>query len=316
MTKPDPPRFLLGRLFSSMLIAVVLWTLLSQSGAIMPGIAQFMFDRRIAPFAVPLSTGDTNRARALFEKEIQSNPADPSVYQFIYAACGKFNHYDLAREYLERSLIQFKDAPRSQRAALYGILADCYTHTDKAKPQLKAILAAQRAAELDPESVEYLNESGYLQADNDWQLDDAVFRTKHALELLKKAPKSVNTPRLAAVVEDSYGWALYKQGRYDEAASALSQAISDFPSEESGAARDTNESLGTLYYHLGAANRRLQRRDAARQALQTALAYMPNNGDAKEELEGLKSAPPAPKPAAGTHPGPGQLPAHTPEKRP
>jgi Tfp pilus assembly protein PilF len=298
-----------------MVIAGFVWMLLSQSVAMMPAVAQFMLDRRIAPFAGPLSAGDTNKAKALFDKEILANPADPDVYVLIYDACRKFNRYDLAREYLERSLIQFKDAPRTERAALYSMLSECYAQTDKAKPQLRAIFAAQRATELDPDSIPksiiYLNQSGYLEAQNDWQLEDAVLRTKHALELLKKHPDAEEMPTLTAAVEDSYGWALYKQARYVEAVSALNQAIADVPSEEPGTSKDTNETLGTLYYHLGVAYRRQHSRDAARQALQTALAYAPNNKEAKDELDGLKSDSPVPAPAAGARPGaaPGTTPA-------
>ncbi len=296
MPKPEPIQYL-PRLLSAALVAGCVWMLL-QTVVNPSKIDAAVLQRQIAPYAAALSSGDMAKARALFDRDIHGNPADPGVYELIATACEKSNRYDLALEYLNRGVEACRTASADQRAGLYISISDCYQHTEK-KPQRMAILAARNALDLVPENPQVLNAYGYLLADNGEQLDEAVMKISHALELLKKQPDTPDIRLLSALVEDSYGWALYKQRKYDAALSAIGQAISDVPRGDSSDAPDRDASLGELYYHLGAVYNAKKDFERARSAFQTAIKYDPKNKEANAELMALKSAAPttAAKPA-------------------
>lgn len=287
MAKPKPPPLLLLRLLSAAMVLGMVLLLLTMGESVQHKLEQFIAEWQMSPYTAALSSGDVKHARAVFDREIRANPTEPAVYALIAEACMQANHNDLASEYLERGVTACKDASRPQRAQLYMLLATAYSDLEKTKPQQRAILAAQRAAELDPDSPQILNEYGYLLADNDQLLNEAVAATSKALQLLKKEPNDPQTQLLTSMVEDSYGWALYKQGRYDAAVSALQQAIADVPPEIAADTKANGGMLSELYFHLGAASRRQKRPEIAKQALETAISLSPNNKNIKDELDGL-----------------------------
>ena len=289
MAKPSPAQTLSARLMSALVVSGIIWLLLLACMPLIPKVLEFLEKKHLEPYNAAFASGDPKRVRALFDRDLKGRTEDPAAYLAIADICLKTHHPDVAIEYLNRSLLPCKDAPRPTRADLYGMLAECYARVEP-KPQQQAILAAQRAAELDPSSPRWLNAYGYVLADNDIQLDEAVQRTSLALQLLKKTPS--DDPTMDCKVEDSYGWALYKKGNYDAAVAALNQAIADVPREIMDSPLK-GELLAPLYYHLGAASRRQGKIDIARQALQTALTYAPGNKDAKAELDDLNSHTPA-----------------------
>ena len=122
MAKPGPSPLLLGRLFSAILIAGMVWLLLANGYSIIAAVQSLMSQNRMAPYASVLSTGDMNRAHALFDRDIRSHPTDPDTYKSIAAACVQANRTDLAVEYLEKSLLPCKDAPRSVRAESQAVI--------------------------------------------------------------------------------------------------------------------------------------------------------------------------------------------------
>jgi Tfp pilus assembly protein PilF len=273
----------------------MLWLLLLLCTPLLNQLPEFLERKHLEPYNAAFASGDPQRARALFDRDLKGRTQDPAAYLAIAQICLTTQHPDLGIEYLNKSLLPCKDAPRPARADLYGMLSVCYSMVEKTKPQEQAILAAQRAAELDPSSPKWLNAYGYLLADNDLQLDEAVQLTSQALQLLKKSPGDDST--MACQIEDSYGWALYKKGNYDAAVGALNQAIADVPQEIMNSPAK-GELLTALYYHLGAASRRQGKTDVARQALQTALRYTPGHKEAKAELDDLNTHSPEAAPAS------------------
>jgi len=71
------------------------------------------------------------------------------------------------------------------------------------------------------------------------------------------------------LIEDSFGWLLYKKGDYAGAIVALNRAIQDMGSGEQGV------TAKEYYYHLGAAYRKAGQIDDARRTLDIALQYDP-----------------------------------------
>ena len=287
MVKPEPSP-ILPRLISAALAGGCVWLLLrSIVGA--PSLSDMLAERQLAPYVAALSAGDIPKARAAFDREIKSNPANPDTYKVIAQACVQQQKYDLAIEYVNRGLDACKNAPGKGRALLYAMLSECYSFTEKSKPQKLAISMARNALDLDPENPQYLNAYGYLLADNGEQLVDATVKIGHALEILKKLPDTPGTRFSSAQAEDSYGWALYKQHKYDAAVSAINQAIADMPQEATDSPTYKNDVAGIIYYHLGAAYRGQKSLDRARTALQTAVQYAPNLKEAAAEFAALKA---------------------------
>src|SRR5579872_249667 len=302
MPKPDTGH-LASRLVTALVVGACIWFAIQSfgggSGAADPFTAQ-----KMAAYASALAAPDPAKARALFDAEIRKDPADPGVYGAISGACAKAEKYDLAVEYMERGLAACKNAPAGTRAEMYSFLSGYYTYVEKTKPQTRAIAAARSAVDLDPNSPITLNAYGYVLADNGVQLPEAERDIVQALELIRARNNSAQNRFLSLFggavayeandVEDSYGWVLYKEGRYPAAIGALEQAISDTPTEDLADPKKADPvrrmTAGVEYYHIGAAERAAGQTDRARRALETALSYYPASAEAKAELDALNRA--------------------------
>ena len=308
MARPEPPRFSPGRLITALLVAGCVWFVLRDVASFIPVLQARLMANQVAPGVKALASGDTAAARAIFDREIRKSPSDLTVYSAIAAACGQSSHYDLEAEYLEKAIAACRSAPNQERAQVYVALSGAYQHAEKVRPQRQAIGAARAAAELDPESPLCLNAYGYVLADNGEQLPEALNKISYALQLIKKLPDGPDTQLLSAEVEDSYGWALYKQHNYDGAISALNQAIADLPLDAMSDKAAKGEALAELYYHLGTAYRGKKAYDLSQAALRTALSYAPAHADARAEMDALtrdQAAGHTASPPSAIRPGPG-----------
>ena len=247
-----------------------------------------------------LSKKETGKAETEFEKIIRNASNNPMSYHSVIEICLRQGRYDIGLRYLERGLHACKDAPNSERANLYYDQAVLLSVTEP-KPQAQTLAAAQRAATLNPNSPSNLNEFGYLLADSlpqgDPRIEEAVTALSRALVLLKPDENPLNrflNPKLelekellAPQVEDSYGWALYKQGKFELAYNALSEAISDSPKLTYPDKVAEAATMKVLYYHLGAAALMSGKKEDARRALNTSLGYDKNYLEAKEAMATL-----------------------------
>jgi tetratricopeptide (TPR) repeat protein len=256
-----------------------------------------------------LVTKNDKQARRQFEKLIGRGAQEPGIYQVIIADCMAHGRADLGLEYGERAIDACKYASNEARAVLYLMLSEVYTLGREAPPHLKSQQYAKRALELAPDNPDTLNGYGYILADNagtEQEVNIAFGYIQKALLILRE--QTTTDPSKLVQTEDSYGWALYKHGKYKpedyvHAADALYQAIDDLPTDIPGAVQKV------LYYHLGAACRAAGRPEEARHALQVALFYDPKYSEALRELSTLPPAPPPSAPAAPVHKG---EPARTP----
>jgi len=94
----------------------------------------------------------------------------------------------------------------------------------------------REAISLDPEHEAALNALGYFFAENDTNLDEAVYLIKRAL---KKSPEN-------AAYLDSLGWAYFKQGKLDKALQELKRAIHFRPENA-----EIQDHLGDAYMKMG-----------------------------------------------------------------
>lgn len=242
-----------------------------------------------------LQAKNIERARQQFDQALNKTADQPMVYRAVMAECSALGRYDLACEYGERAIQVCRYVPNSVRAELYETLAGCYADGHEPRPQQRAVEYARRALELAPEDASALNSLGYILAENvqtEAEANIALGYVNHALNLLREQVTSA--PGMLAQTEDSYGWALYKRGRfhaedYAHATDALRQAIEDMPQDFPGTAQKV------VYYHLGAACRAAGQIEEARHALQIALLYDPQYAEAKDALNLLPAqSPPLP----------------------
>lgn len=127
---------------------------------------------------------------------------------------------------------------------------------DKSVETFELLLAMQ------PDHHQSLNYLGYLLADHNVRLEEAMDMIERAL-----AAEPENGAYL-----DSYAWVLYRLGRYDEALIYIRKALAKAPNDPI-----VLEHLGDIQYALGNLN-------DARDAWKTALASDPDNKTLKEKL--------------------------------
>lgn len=119
-----------------------------------------------------------------------------------------------------------------------------------------------------------LNNVGYVHVLAGVRLAESTRLIAAAVEIQPQQPAYI----------DSFGWAQYELGNYLDAAFYLERAVRLYLPGESA----------EMYYHLGAAYARLGRKQAARVALQKALALDPTLDEATRELKNLSQDLPYP----------------------
>ncbi len=110
----------------------------------------------------------------------------------------------------------------------------------------------QAALDLQPNNPETLNTLAYSWTEQNKNLDEALAMLEKALSITPSAPH----------ILDSYGWVLYKMGRYDEALPFVEQASAAAPYDLT-----VNDHLGDVYW---AVNRKREARYMWERALERA----------------------------------------------
>lgn len=142
-------------------------------------------------------------------------------------------------------------------------------------PEALADLRLAKAAA--PNQPNVLNYLGYAMADRGENLDEAVAMLRNAMRL---------RPASGAIL-DSYGWALYKSGRFEEAATILERASGLAPN-----LAEVADHLGDVYWRTG-------RQEEARLEWQRALSLKPTAEQARAlEIKLVDGLPPDPNRAA------------------
>lgn len=142
-------------------------------------------------------------------------------------------------------------------------------------PEALADLRLAKAAA--PNQPNVLNYLGYAMADRGENLDEALTMLRNAMRL---------RPGSGAIL-DSYGWALYKSGRFEDAATVLERAAGLAPN-----LAEVADHLGDVYWRTG-------RQEEARLEWRRALTLNPTDDQAKAlETKLVDGLPPDPSRAA------------------
>jgi len=252
-----------------------------------------------------LQHGKEADARKEFDTALAVRPDDPVAFMNVLETCVLAKSYKLAIEYGERAVKICDHQPAEDQANLWRTLAEVYTFVEQTPHQERAIHAAERAHQLAPDDNIVANTYGYLLADNAAgpgpQIDTAITVLKKALVGLKTAPKNVievtEGPRLIAMTEDSYGWALYKNGQYADAITTLCSVIADYPQ------KTEPDVLKVTYYHMGMAFAAAGETAQARNAFSNAIFCDPQYAEAISGRAALDVKPGNPQLAPNTDRG-------------
>lgn len=230
-------------------------------------------------------------AQSLFDHALRAAPANPDLYLKICEDAQKAQQWPTLTEYARRGLQNCPNAPLVVRLVLMNGLVTGLTEAKPAGWQEETLKTAKQAYDLAPEEPEVQNLYAYnltdLRGDPD-SLKQAQTILTTALQNLSKQPESDALLDLRAAMQDSYGWTRCKQGDYSAAIDASNQAISGISSLDYSDKTAQDNTLKTIYYHLGVAQHGKGDIEAARSALQRALSYDANYADAKAELAALK----------------------------
>jgi tetratricopeptide (TPR) repeat protein len=160
-------------------------------------------------------------------------PDDPDLYLRKGYALTSLKQYRPAVRTMEEAL---KHTPSdSVKSMIYSSIGDVL-HEEDPKNTKKTFVCYDRALALDPDNVHALNNYSYFLSLEDRDLDRALTMSGRVVELEPGNPTYI----------DTYGWVLYKLGRFEEAKTALRQAVS----LDSGESMELMIHYGDILYSL------------------------------------------------------------------
>src|SRR5881275_2017684 len=202
-------------------------------------------------------------AETALKKAIELDPNLAAAYNLLVAIYIQTNKLPEALKELETVLA--KNPQYSPALLTSGIIYERMGDFAKARDSYEKVLA------LNPNFAPALNNLAYIYSEKLNNLNRAGDLARKAHELAPAEPS----------VQDTLGWVLYRQGRYQEAAELLEQSASKLPGK------------GEIQFHLGMANYMMGRLDEARAALEKAVAAsgdFPGKDEAKSRLALLSQA--------------------------
>jgi len=197
-------------------------------------------------------------AETALKKAIELDPNLAAAYNLLVAIYVEANKLPEALKELETVLA--KNPQYSPALLTSGIIYERMGDFAKARDNYEKVLA------LTPNFVPALNNLAYIYSEKLTNLDRATELARKAHDLAPAEPS----------VQDTFGWVLYRQGKYQEAAELLEESASESPGN------------GEIQFHLGMANYMMGRLDEARAALQKAVSVpgdFPGKDEAKSRLQ-------------------------------
>jgi tetratricopeptide (TPR) repeat protein len=176
-------------------------------------------------------------AETALRKAIELDPNLAAAYNLLVAIYVEANKLPEALKELETVL--GKNPQYSPALLTSGIIYEQTGDFAKARDNYEKVLA------LNPNFIPALNNLAYIYSEKLNNLDRAGELARKAHELAPAEPS----------VQDTFGWVLYRQGKYQEAAELLEQSASKSPGN------------GEIQFHFGMANYMMGRLDEAKSRL-------------------------------------------------
>ncbi len=205
-----------------------------------------------------IDMAQTNMAHAETDllKAIDLNPDLPSPYLLLAQVYVTSDKYQEALQKLNALVARTNDVPASLQI---GAIHEKLKQFDAARDAYEKVLS------INSNSIPALNNLAYIYAVQLNKIDRAYELAQRARELL---PYNSN-------VADTLGWVLFKKGDYPRALTALQDSAEKAPAD------------AEIQFHLGMAHYMMDEEDAARVALQRAVASQqdyPNKDEARSRL--------------------------------
>jgi Flp pilus assembly protein TadD len=177
-----------------------------------------------------LSAADrTDEALTAFLAAQDAAPGDARIAQVTAGQLMQLERYEEALELLNGPLLNTADQGADIRF-LRGAAFESLGRVSEAEAELWAAL------QIEPNEPVYLNYLGYL-----WV--DSGTRVAEGAEMIARAhaadPEDGN-------IQDSLGWAQFRQGQYETAVETLEQAVAKEPANA-----EINDHLGDAYWSVG-----------------------------------------------------------------
>ena len=173
--------------------------------------------------------GQSEEALAELRRAAAAAPTEPRVALMLSGQLMQMKQYDQALDVLNGPLLNTPDQGASIHF-LRGAALESLTRIPEAEAELWAALQAS------PNDADTLNYLGYLWVDRGLRVQEGaeMIARAHALE-----PDNGN-------IQDSLGWAQFKQGQFDTAVVNLEQAVDKKPANA-----EINDHLGDAYWRVG-----------------------------------------------------------------
>lgn len=159
-------------------------------------------------------------------------PDDPDLYLRRGSALSFMKRYDEALKTYETAL-KMADTD-SLRSVVHCMIGDMYHELGNNRQSFRSY---DKALKLNPDNALVLNNYAYFLSLEEMELDKALQMARRVMEL---------EPGNSTYI-DTYGWVLYKLGRYEEAKKALQQAVS----LDTTASKELLVHYGDILYALG-----------------------------------------------------------------
>ena len=200
--------------------------------------------------------GDLEGAIGLLQGAVDSGDQPEDTYYYLAAFLGEAGRFAEAGRAVRRGLETYPD-----NANLHYQLGVIYERMDD---RAQALEEMNRVLGVEPRHADALNFIAYHYAERGENLEQALEQARTALEQKK-----------TSYIYDTFGWVLYRMGRFEEAQHNLAQAV----------ALDGDDPL--LNEHLGDILAALQRWAEAEKAYRRVLELNPEAEGVPEKLERL-----------------------------
>jgi tetratricopeptide (TPR) repeat protein len=170
-----------------------------------------------------------DEALAALRQAAAAAPEDPRITLILSSQLTQLKQYDEALSLLNGPLLNTADQG-AQIHFLRGAVLEAMGRVPEAEAELWAAL------QQDGENANTLNYLGYLWVDKGLRVQEGaeLIARAHALD-----PENGN-------IQDSLGWAQFKQGQFDTAVATLEEAVDKEPANA-----EINDHLGDAYWRVG-----------------------------------------------------------------
>jgi tetratricopeptide (TPR) repeat protein len=190
-------------------------------------------DLKMVLAAQQADMGDADKALKDVRAMLKGNGSaeDRQVYITLAQMCTRLRRFSEAEQALDKAeQLSSKPDDREYIWFLRGSTFERDKHYPEAEAQFKKVLAS------DPDHASALNYLGYMLADQNMKLEEALGYIKHAVDL---------DPSNGAYL-DSLGWAYFRLGKYEQAEDNLLKASQKINTDPT-----VHDHLGDLYQRTG-----------------------------------------------------------------